>query len=381
MKRTYVLLWGLCALLTPFAQGQFKTIDAPSANQTFPDYIAPEGSGYILGNYYDSFNKDHGFLRNSAGIFTTIDPPGSASTQAFGISAAMTIVGTYLDSHGIYHGFVNERGKYSSFDDPNAGTATFTVDSVTVNPGTLGLNINQGGTIAGYYQGSNGVFHAYLRNAKTGAFTEVDAPGAGSGACSTLYTFPFCQGTQTAAASSLNAGGELAGDYVDSNFAYHCYVRANNTQGTITQFNPQDAGTGFNQGCMMASINSIGATTGDYADSSYGYHGWVRSAAGVITEFDVVPGTIASCDNGFCRGTYPESIDQSGTVVGYYVDQYYVAHGFVRATDGVITTFDVTGAGTEAVQGTFGLANNDQQQITGYYVDSSNLAHGFVGTP
>jgi len=48
-------------------------------------------------------------------------------------------------------------------------------------------------------------------------------------------------------------------------------------------------------------------------------------------------------------------------------------HGFVRAADGTITTFDPSGSiQTEA------LSNQSQGSIAGYYVDSNSTAHGFV---
>jgi hypothetical protein len=39
-------------------------------------------------------------------MFTTIDPPGSTSTQAIGINAVGQIVGDYMDASGTFHGFV-----------------------------------------------------------------------------------------------------------------------------------------------------------------------------------------------------------------------------------------------------------------------------------
>jgi len=63
------------------------------------------------------------------------------------------------------------------------------------------------------------------------------------------------------------------------------------------------------------------------------------------------------------------------------VDPSDVNHGFVRALDGTITTFDVPGAETGPFQGTIPLANNPAGAITGYYIDASNVTHGFLRTP
>ena len=43
-----------------------------------------------------------------------------------------------------------------------------------------------------------------------------------------------------------------------------------------------------------------------------------------------------------------------------------------------ITTFDVTGAGNAAGQGTFSKAINSKGVVAGFYFDSGNVEHGFT---
>jgi hypothetical protein len=58
------------------------------------------------------------FLDN-AGVFTTIDVPGAVGlTYAYGINKQGAIVGAYLNSHGYYSGYLNDRGVFTSFDVP-----------------------------------------------------------------------------------------------------------------------------------------------------------------------------------------------------------------------------------------------------------------------
>lgn len=52
-------------------------------------------------------------------------------------------------------------------------------------------------------------------------------------------------------------------------------------------------------------------------------------------------------------------------MTGYYMDAMIVYHGFVRAVDGTITTFDVRGAGTSVGEGTVPAAINAAGAITG----------------
>jgi hypothetical protein len=106
-------------------------------------------------------------------------------------------------------------------------------------------------------------------------FTTIDAPGAGT-------TANRLQGTTVV---SINDAGQITGFETDSNSAHHGFVRA--ADGTITEFDPTGAGTGYGQGTMALSIDAGGDAAGAYIDSSSVYHGFVRTADGTITNFDV----------------------------------------------------------------------------------------------
>src|SRR5215469_2635107 len=68
----------------------------------------------------------------------------------------------------------------------------------------------------------------------------------------------------------------------------------------------------------------------------------ISLAAQQIITFDA-PGagttsTPGCLSNGSCQGTFPQQNIPVGIITGYYVDTNFMAHGFVRATDGTITT-------------------------------------------
>lgn len=72
--------------------------------------------------------------------------------------------------------------------------------------------------------------------------------------------------------------------------------------------------------------------------------------------------------------TNPVGLNNSGTVVGYYVDSSYNNHGFTYQ-NAKLTTFDVPKAtSTKAV----GI--NDRGEIVGNYTDASGTTHGFLRT-
>jgi hypothetical protein len=270
--------------------------------------------------------------------------------------------------------------KYTTFAAPDGGTLG--------SQGTFGVAINAGGEVAGYYQDSSNTYHGFLRTS-TGKITEFDSPDG-----ITNGTFPI----------GINTTGQIAGYYVDANNIDQGFLRG--SDGTITEFNVQgswtgvgginDAGqiTGYyavsgieaNQAFVRSSdgtvttfeqeyvtapfgINTAGEVGGYYLDSSLIYHGFVRTSNGQITTFNL-PG-------GPGLAHYVGGINTSGQLAGYYFDGN-AYHGFLRTNTGKLTYFEAPRAGKGYSQGTVALGINAAGTITGYYVDSNNIVHGFV---
>src|SRR5437762_2142498 len=172
----------------------------------------------------------------------------------------------------------------------------------------------------------------------------------------------------------INPAETISGIYRNASLVNHGFVRAPN--GAVTTFDVPGGGTGPFQGTGMSSVdclNPAGAIVGPMFDSNDAFHGYLRAPNGMITVFDV-PGA----GTGSGQGTYPTGINQAGTIQGFYVDSSNVYHGFVRAPKGAFTTFDVPGAGTGPGQGTIGFNINAPGAITGPYVDGSDVNHGFL---
>ena len=74
----------------------------------------------------------------------------------------------------------------------------------------------------------------------------------------------------------------------------------------FTSLDAPHAGTGQNQGTVPVAINARGVIAGYYIDSGNQTHSFVRTAAGVITEFDAAGLT----------GTAVKAINRSGQIVG-----------------------------------------------------------------
>jgi len=241
------------------------------------------------------------------------------------------------------------------FDPP--GTTTVSSPLCAPYCGAFPFASNNRGEIVGFYTDSNVVPHGFLRTPDS-RFVSFDAPGAGLGA-------GLNEGT---VATAINGRGEVAGQYEDSNYIFHGYVRYRD--GSFATFDAPGAGTGIGQGTIGAGINPTGEVSGYYLDANNVFHGLLRTRDGVITTFDA-PGAGTGAFQGTVTGE--KSINPKGEIDGWYIDANNVFHGFVRALDGSITTID-------GPQSVFTIAGgiNPSGAITGYYFNANNGPFGFV---
>lgn len=126
-------------------------------------------------------------------------------------------------------------------------------------------------------------------------------------------------------------------------------------------------------GTFPSAVNIEGAVTGYYLDSTFVYHGFIRTPKGDYVAFEA-PGADTTPDS--YNGTVPSSINDLGVVVGQYYDASGASHGFLRSPGGELTTFNVPGQA-----GINPIAINLEGEVDGYYVDSSNSIHAFLRTP
>ncbi|MGA9795492.1 MAG: hypothetical protein WBQ17_08140 [Rhizomicrobium sp.] len=270
-------------------------------------------SGEITGYLIDANGANHGFVRDSGknGNITVFDVKRAGTGNAQGtigsaINDSGDVVGTYLDSGTVSHGFIRAAttGKFTTFDVKGAGTS--------FGQGTTAKDINASGETVGQELDSGSVSHAFIRGSgKKGAVTIFDVKGAG--------TF----GSQGTFANSINASGEIAGQILDSGGVYHAFLR--DASGNVTKFNAPGAGTKEGQGTAAYSINDAGIICGAFFDSGTVGHGFVRAANGKITVFDA-PGAGTGKD----QGTDALAINTSGAIAGYLRDANSIFHGYIR---------------------------------------------------
>lgn len=114
-------------------------------------------------------------------------------TATYGMNNSGDIAGTYVDSSGLYHGFVW---------DPTTGSRTIDVPGAT--GGTVAFGINDSGTIVGEYFVGTASYGFILD--PNGDLTTLAVPG-----------------WSNISINSIDDRGDIAGDYEDANGNYHAF--------------------------------------------------------------------------------------------------------------------------------------------------------------
>lgn len=342
------------------------SFQVPESQATYP--LSINEARTITGYYLDKSGATHGFVRDDDGHFTTFDVPGSLSTTPTSINTAGDITGYYEVPTVIGFGFNIPLGFVRN---PDGNITTFGGSGViNYNDGNLWpqpVAINVPGEIVGNFS-----------SLALGSEVFVRSPTG------TVQTFTFSLGAlYSTVATALNAGGGLVGYYSSQSlaFAYGFYWDG---QGPIPDpFAGVADFTSFtvtgSTGTFPTGINAGATIVGCYSTAGV-YYDFVRSSAGVITTLNV-PGTVPSClESGTNPGIYPVippavTINDQGTVTGYYTNAAKVSVGFVRFDDGTLITFDHPGS-----KQTIPTSINRRDVITGYYSKGTAIL-GFIREP
>jgi len=284
--------------------GNITVFDAPNAGTT-PGQgtraysITPDGT--ISGWYNDAYNVVYAFVRTPEGIITAFAVSGAGTGAGQGtyswwpeIAPDRTLTGYYVDNNNASHSFLRDRhGDITVFDVPGASD---------LGGGTQAAAINAPGVIVGNYFDVNGIAHGFIRS-KQASITTFDVQGAAFG------TYPL----------AINPSGAISGFYFDGTGTSHCFVRASG--GAVTTIDAPPYATAGST-CVMAFITPDGTVAATYADGTTGNdHAFLRDPKGAITNADLPAGV---------NGTGISSIGVNGIVVGNYADSDFTVHGFIR---------------------------------------------------
>jgi len=339
-------------------------------------------------------------LHAGSQTLTSFDDPnaytlGGLGTEPTGINVWGAVTGVIADKAGRLRGFVRSpSGQFVDYDAPAADPVVGC---------TCPVAINDFGIIAGWAVDGNYIDHGFLRY-PSGTSVTIDAPGA-------------TYGTRI---QSINDLGVITGTWVDSQEVTHGFLRT--LDGRFTSFDAPYAGDdGLDgEGTFALSINNFGVIAGYAKDSNGLNHGFLRTAQGKFTTFDV-PNAIGNLlynafvnDRGIVAGTWIDEhsdecpcdieagfqrardgafsgyegpygplqnvqvygLNFEGTAVGWYADTNDDAHAFVRYANGRFLKINVTSE-LESV----GSAINATGVVTGFWIDANGAYHGFLWSP
>ena len=253
--------------------GNVISFDYPGAINTQATAITP--SGDIVGRYLSSDGVQHGFLL-SAGRFHSINFPGATFTDVNWINPRGQIVGGYIGSSGGEHGFLLSNGKFSSIDYPNAQF-------------TNAFGIGTSGDVIGIYGDSAGTLHGFLQ--KAGVFTVLDVSGA------------------SGSLPAMISAGRIVGGYLNGT-GLHSFSLAHGVLQTI-----DCPGSTFT---FLSGVAPQGQMVGGFGSADGNGHG------AIVTGETCIPVDFPGSTNTYANGINPE-----GDIVGRYTSSDGIVHGFV----------------------------------------------------
>jgi uncharacterized membrane protein len=237
-------------------------------------------SDEVVGEFFDSKGRAHGFLRSASGKITAINYPGAAQTYCYGINAAGEIAGAYITSKGQDYGFTYAKGKFK------------VADFATVN----GLNAD--GAYVGTYFGVDGTAAGYIALPQAFTLSKLAIP--------TPYS------KYGAIITAINNAGVMVGGYNDASGNGHGMMIAD---GKVTVIDDPDGVQ-----TALFAINSSNEIVGDAFDSQGNPHGF-KYVDGKFTSIPGPSGALSSDATG---------INNQGWVAGdYYDDKDRTHHGFL----------------------------------------------------
>jgi YVTN family beta-propeller protein/probable HAF family extracellular repeat protein len=314
----------------------YTNVDFPGAANS--NALGINDLGQIIGAYQDASGHSHGYLY-SAGIYVSLDGPvGSTNIYAQGLNDLGDIVGRIDDLPFLYH-----EGAYS----------TLSYDSATTG---VAYAVNNEQQVVGFFRNGTGT-EGFIYD--QGTYTLLNDPSSAN------FTI----------ATAINNSGQVVGFYFDEEGHRHGFLYANGTYTTIDDplADPDSENT------IPASINDNGDVVGVYVDADRVSHGFLYHN-GAFTAIDA---PLAGPN-----GTFANSITASGEIVGAYVDNsggpvnsYHGGGGTLQGfilQNGVYTAFQNPAAGDI---GTALVSGNNNQQFVGYYFDPSGNVHAILAHP
>ena len=259
--------------------------------------------------------------------FLTIGPEDSPYVVADGIDNTGLVTGYYEDSSLVFHGFVWRNGTFQTVDYPGAAY-------------TYLFGVNNRGVAIGYY-GDGTTNHTVTYAIGTGMWTALpDIPNYSQ-------NDGYCindMGVAVGNAFGTSSAAAWLWDPVTLSYSFMAVPGA------------EEYST------SPSCLNDKNQVAGYYVDASGSYQGFVEHGGAYTTV--VVPGA---------ADTYPDGINNSGTIQGQIFDAAGVAEGFVAASGGLYTIVNYPGSVSTAIVGI-----NDRGDLCGAYGAADGTEKAFI---
>ena len=364
--------------------GKLRQYDFPGAVET-EIYGFSDSREVLTGSFIDASGVRRGF---SGDII--VEAPEATATYADFVNAAGSVTGSYIDADGLYHPYVRtlngtfvihnylESSNLEYFfvhgitdtriivarakavgDIPRsyAGTSQQGVSELQFPSGvsTEGWNINQDGSVVGYYDSADGRRHGFIARptAETAAkfrdiayppppefnyiYESIDVPGVDFLALSASSDFEGYAG------NTRSADGEktVAFTLIDGVFTTYDFPGSQNT--------------------YFYALGNNGLAAGHYEDSEGLHHGVILED-GKLRQYDF-PGAVETEIYGYS--------DATGVLTGSFIDASGVRRGF--SGDIIVEAPEATATYADFV--------NAAGSIVGSYVDAEGLYHAYALPP
>ncbi len=407
--------------------GEMRQYDFPGAVQT-EIYGYSDSTGAMTGNFIDASGVRRGFSGDEI-----IEYPGATETYADFVSGLDNIVGSYVDTEGIYHAYLRgPGGSFATLDLPVASNLeyfflhginnaliavgrakavgdvprTYAGNPVGLQelqfPGSVsteGWNVNQDSSIVGHYDSADGRRHGFIARPKEGTpqsrpgvvppdlnytFESIDVPGVDFLAVTASSDFEDYAGNMRSADSDKDVGFTLI-------------------NGVFTTYDFPDS-----QGTYFYALGNDGTAAGRYQDSDGLYHGVILEN-GELRQYDF-PGAVQTeiyglsdatgaltgsyiDASGVRRGfsedtiversgalaTYADFVSWTGHIVGSYVDAEGVYHAYMRSSVGRFLSIDLPNATNLEYFFLHGL--NNARAVVGRAKAVGDVPRTYVGSP
>ena len=361
--------------------GVFNTYDFPGSKNTY--FYALGNDGRAAGHYEDSDGLHHGVILEN-GELRQYDFPGAVQTEIYGISDATgALTGNFIDDSGVRRGFSGDLSL--EFPDATATYADF---------------VNASGIIVGSYIDSAGIYHAYGR-LPNGEFiagdilttsdlefvflhgvndigvivarskVAEDVPRTYVGIFGDLEELRF-PGSVITEGWNINQDSSVVGNYVTPDGRRHGFIAKPVREiSKHTVAPPIDFDYTFERldvpGVDFLELTAIN----DFDD----YAGNTLSADGEkMVGFTLIHGVFNTYDFPGSKNTYFYAIGNSGGAAGYYEDSSGLHHGVILE-NGELRQYDFPNAVETFIYG----LSDATGALTGSWIDASGVRRGFTG--